>query len=95
MSVLMLGGNESMESMYINICKEYGYKAKIFTKENSSFKKKIGAPDFMIFFTNTVSHKMVEIASKEAKKNNIPVIKVHTSSNFALHNVFQNNALLC
>ena len=84
-----------MQGTYKNICKEYGYKAKIFTKENGSFKKKIGKPDLIIFFTNTVSHKMVETATKEAKRNNIPVTKVHTSSTFALHNIFQNKNQSC
>ena len=95
MSVVILGGNERMEHTYMNICKEYGHKAKIFTKENGSFKKKIGNPDLMIFFTNTVSHKMVEVATKQAKRNNIPVTKVHTSSTFALHNIFKNTTSSC
>lgn len=95
MSVLILGGNERMKDTYKNICKEYGYKAKIFTKENGAFKKKIGKPDLMIFFTNTVSHKMVAVASKEAKRNNIPITKAHTSSTFALHNIFQNTTPSC
>ena len=89
MSVVILGGNERMEKTYINICKEYGYKAKIFTKESGSFKKKIGNPDLMIFFTSTVSHKMVDAATKEAKRNNIVVKKVHSSSITALHGVFK------
>ena len=38
----------------------------------------------MVLFTNTVSHKMVISASQEAKKNNIPVARVHTSSASAL-----------
>ena len=91
MSIVILGGNERMEHTYLNICKEYGHKAKIFTKEHGSFKRKIGKPDLMIFFTNTVSHKMVEAASKEAKRNHIPITKVHTSSTFALHSIFQNS----
>ena len=40
--------------------------------------------DLMVLFTNTVSHKMVISASQEAKKNNIPVARVHTSSASAL-----------
>ncbi len=90
MSVLMLGGNESMEKMYINICKEYGHKAKIYTKENGKITKKIGNPDLIIFFTNTISHKMLISGSKCAKKNNIEIQKTHTSSAFALHNILKN-----
>ena len=34
-------------------------------------KKKIGSPDLVIMFTNTVSHKMVNSASKKAGKKKI------------------------
>ena len=84
MSIVIIGGNERMVTQYENICKGYGYKAKIFPKENGSIRKKIGSPDLMVLFTNTVSHKMVLSASQEAKKNNIPVARIHTSSASAL-----------
>ena len=84
MSVVIIGGNERMVCQYTDICKGYGYKAKIFPKENGSIRKKIGSPDLMVLFTNTVSHKMVLSASQEAKKNNIHVARIHTSSASAL-----------
>lgn len=87
MSVVIVGGNERMEWQYENICKKYGYKAKIYTKENGSFKKKLGCPDLLILFTYTVSHKMVTSALQEAKKSKIPVVRIHTSSMSALHSV--------
>ena len=55
MSVVIIGGNERMERQYMQICKTYGYKAKVFTKEASSLKRKIGSPDLLILFTNTVA----------------------------------------
>ena len=58
MSVVIIGGNERMVCQYTDICKDYGCKAKVFPKEHGSVKKKIGNPDLMILFTNTVSHKM-------------------------------------
>ena len=63
MSIVIIGGNERMVCQYTDICKGYGYKAKIFPKENGSIRKKIGSPDLMVLFTNTVSHKMVLSAS--------------------------------
>ena len=92
MSVVIIGGNERMEWQYESICKEYGYKAKIYTKENGSFKKKLGCPDLLILFTNTVSHKMVTSALQEAKRSNIPVPRIHTSSASALHSVLTAHA---
>ena len=84
MSVVIIGGNECMVCRYQQICKNHGYKAKVFAKENGPMKKKLGSPDLMILLTNTVSHKMVIAATQEAKKNNVPVLRVHSSSASAL-----------
>lgn len=73
-----------MVGQYKKICKSYKCKCKVFTQMEADFGKKIGCPDLLVLFTNTVSHKMVISASQEAKKNNIPVARVHTSSASAL-----------
>ena len=93
MSIVIVGGNERMVCQYENICKCYGCKAKVFTKEHGSLKKKMGCPDLLILFVNTVSHKMVISASQEAKRNNIPVARVHTSSVSALHTVLSERCV--
>ena len=90
MSIVIVGGNERMEDQYKNICNEYGYKAKVFTKERGRHKKKIGSPDLLIFFTDTVSHKMLISASQEAKKNKVPIAHVHSGSASALHKVLSD-----
>lgn len=82
-----------MVCQYTDICKNYGCKAKVFPKEHGAIKKKIGCPDLMILFTNTVSHKMVVSASQEAKKNNIPVARIHTSSASALRSVLEEHCV--
>ena len=87
MSIVIIGGNESMVCQNTHICKKYGCKAKVFPKEKGSIKKKIGCPDLLVLFTNTVSHKMVISASQEAKKNNIQVERIHASSASALRAV--------
>ena len=91
MNVVIIGGNERMVTQYENICKEHGCKAKVFAKENGSLKKKIGCPDLLILFISTVSHKMVISVTQEAKKNQIPVARVHTSSATALHAVLEEH----
>lgn len=91
MSIVIVGGNERMAGQYVDICKEYGCKAKVFTKEKGSLRKKMGCPDLLILFTGTVSHKMVISASQEAKKNRIPVAHVHTSSVSALHTILSKH----
>lgn len=85
MSVVIVGGNERMECRYQEICKEHGCKAKVFTKEKGALRKKLGCPDLIILFTNTVSHKMVNSACQEAKRLEIPVLRIHSSSSAALH----------
>ena len=89
MSIVIVGGNECMVCQYEKICKNFGDKAKVFAKENGNFKKKLGCPDLMILFTNTVSHKMMLSAVTEAKKNKIQVERIHSSSAAALTNVLE------
>ncbi len=92
-SIVIIGGNERMVCQYEGICKNYGCKVKVFTKENGALKKKIGLPDLLVLFTNTVSHKMVISAVGEAKRNNIPVARVHSSSATALCNILEEHIL--
>ena len=87
MSVVIIGGNDRMHRLYMDVCKDYGYKAKVFTQMQTDIQKKIGSPDLMILFTNTVSHKMVQSALLEAKKYQTPVERCHSSSLSALHGI--------
>ncbi len=84
MSIVIVGGNEGMAAQYETICREHGCRARVYTKENGSLKRKLGCPDLLILFIGTVSHKMVISATQEAKKNRIPVKRIHTSSASAL-----------
>ena len=85
MSIVIVGGNERMVCQYEDICKGFGCKAKVFAKEKGAMKKKIGAPDLMILFTSTVSHKMVNCAVEEAKRKS----RCHTSSASALESILR------
>ena len=85
MSVVIIGGHDRMVCQYKKICKQFKCKAKVFTQMPASFGKQIGSPDLIVLFTNTVSHKMVISASREAKRNHIPVAHVASSSASALH----------
>ena len=68
MSVVIVGGHDRMVCQYKKICKDYNCKAKIFTQMSGNLKNMIGSPDLLILFTNTVSHKMVQCAAREAEK---------------------------
>ena len=67
MSVVILGGNECMERRYRELCESYQCQSKIFTKPAGGLRNKLGSPDLTIFFTNTMSHKMVQGALSELK----------------------------
>ena len=87
MSVVIIGGHDRMVRQHKEICENHKYKAKVFTQMKTGLDKLIGRPDLLILFTNTVSHKMVLAAAQEAKRNNIPVARIHTSSAAALKGV--------
>ena len=87
MSVVIVGGNECMVCKYQETCKKHGCSAIVYVKEKGGFSKRMGVPDLMILFTNTVSHKMVTSAVNEAKKNKIPIARSHSSSISALNDV--------
>lgn len=89
MSVVLVGGNDRMATRYKDICKEYKCKAKVFTQMPSDFSKKIGSPDLLVVFTDTVSHKMVKSVNQRSEKGSIPVVRIHNASVNALRTVLE------
>ncbi len=92
MSVVILGGNECMERRYKELCQSYNFDAKVFTKPAGGLKRKLGSPDLTIFFTNTMSHKMVKGALSELKGQNTVIERCHTSSLSALRGILSKYA---
>ena len=92
MSIVILGGNERMERQYKDLCREYSCTAKVFTKPSGNLRAKIGAPDLMIFFTGTMSHKMVNAAMCELKNSSTPIARSHSSSITALRGILDLHA---
>jgi hypothetical protein len=90
MSGVIIGGNECMVCQYEKICKKHGCKAKVFVKGKNGLKKKIGNPDLIVLFTNTVSHSMVISAVNEAKRANAKIARTHSSSSAALEGVLES-----
>ena len=84
MSVVIVGGHDRMVCQYKKICKQFKCKAKVFTHMSADLNKQLGQPDLFVLFTNTVSHKMMLSATQEAKRNSVPVARVHSSSVVAL-----------
>ncbi len=84
MSVVIIGGHDRMVCQYKKICRDYRCKVRVFTQMSGNLKEKIGSPDLVVLFTNTVSHKMVRCAIAEAEKVQADVVRCHTSSGSAL-----------
>ena len=95
MSIVIIGGNDRMIAQYKTVCREYDCRAKVFTQMKGELKKQIGSPDFMILFTGTVSHKMVNCARIEARRSKLPVERAHTSSLNALREILDRRCLSC
>lgn len=92
MSVVILGGNECMERRYMELCEAYACQAKIITKASGGLKNKLGSPDLLIFFTNTMSHKMLQGALSEMRGKPAVIERCHTSSLSALRGILQKHA---
>ena len=78
-----------MVAQYKKICKSYKCKCKVFTQMEADFSKKIGCPDLLVLFTNTVSHKMVKCAVAEAERSKAEVVRSHSSSGNALNEILE------
>ncbi|MDR1389761.1 MAG: DUF2325 domain-containing protein [Treponema sp.] len=89
MSVVIVGGNERMENQYKELCKRYNCDAKVFTKDRMGLYDFIGIPDFIVLFTNPVSHRMAKAARSKAAKHNIALFQSHCGSSNALRNILE------
>ena len=90
MSVVIIGGHDRMVSQYKKICREFKCKAKVFTQMSTNMDKKIGCPDLLVLFTNTVSHKMVKCALDGIDDGATRVVRCHTSSGTALSKILED-----
>jgi hypothetical protein len=90
MSVVIIGGNECMYRRYMDICKEFGYKSKVFAKPERDLVSKIGSPDLIVVFTNPVSHGLVDIAKKKVAGQGISLAQSHCGSGTALKNILSD-----
>ena len=92
MSVVIVGGNECMERRYRELCEQYRCQANIYTKPRGGLKSKLGNPDLMIFFTGTMSHKMLVGALSEIRGKDTKVEYCRSASLSALKTVLERHA---
>ncbi|MBQ6834270.1 MAG: DUF2325 domain-containing protein [Lachnospiraceae bacterium] len=92
MSVVIIGGHDRMVRKYKDICMKHNYKAKVFTQMCTGLSKKVGCPDLLILFTNTVSHKMIHCVTDAIDEKRTDVIRCHTSSQAALTEILERHS---
>ena len=83
MSVVIVGGNECMQRNYLDVCRQFRCKAKIFPKMERNMQN-FGTPDLLILFTGTCSHKLVRCALSKIDENRTRVARSHSASLSAL-----------
>ena len=91
MSVVIVGGHDRMVRQYKDICREYGCQAKVFTQMKSGLKGALGNPDLVVFFTSTISHKMLRYALSELRGES-KIVRSHVSSGEALRGIMAAHA---
>ena len=79
MSVVIVGGHDRMVRQYMDICKKFNCKGKVFTQLPGNFKGQIGQADLIILFTSTVSHIMVKRRSTGGRKKTILPLSAATA----------------
>ncbi len=89
MSIVIVGGNECMTRRYVELCKKYDCKAKVYPKMSREIKN-MGSPDLMVLFTNTISHKLVRTALTKVSEDTI-IARCHNSSMQALKNILEEH----
>lgn len=87
MSVVILGGNGRMEGRYKQLCQQYHCSAKVFIRADAGVRRRLGSPDLVIFFTRTMSHKMVQSAMHELKGHDAAIEHCPSSSLSALKGI--------
>ena len=92
MSVVILGGNECMVRKYPDLCRSYQCSAKVISKMGGTLKNRLGNPDLLVMFTDTISHKMVQNALNETRGQDTVIVRSRSSSMSALGTILEAHA---
>lgn len=78
MCAALIGGMDRLKRDYMNEAKKNGVKLKCFTGKERKISGSLGKVDFVVLFTNKVSHKARKDVLNSVKRKNIPVIQSHS-----------------
>ena len=92
MSVVILGENECMVCKYKDLCRSYQCSTKVISKMGGTLKNRLGNPDLLVMFTDTISHKMVQNALNETRGQDTVIVRSRSSSMSALGTILEAHA---
>jgi len=78
MCAALVGGMDRLRRDYMNEAKKNGIKLKCYTGKERKISGSLGNVDFVVLFTNKVSHKARRDVLNSLKSKNIPVIQSHS-----------------
>lgn len=78
MCAALVGGMDRLKRDYMNEAKKNGIKLKCFTGKERKISGSLGKVDFVVLFTNKVSHKARKDVMSALRGKDIPVIQCHS-----------------
>ncbi|WP_319468869.1 DUF2325 domain-containing protein [uncultured Pseudodesulfovibrio sp.] len=78
MCAALVGGMDRLKRDYMNEAKKNGVKLKCYTGKERSISGSLGKVDFVVLFTNKVSHKARKDVLSAIRGRNVPVIMRHS-----------------
>lgn len=87
MCAALVGGMDRLKRDYMNEAKKNGVKLKCFTGKERKISGTLGNVDFVVLFTNKVSHKARKDVLTALRGKDIPVIQRHSCGISSLRDV--------
>ena len=91
MSVTIIGGLDRLQNKYTALVEKMGHRARCLGRNETNFREKIGNPDFLIIFTNRISHSARLSAMEYAKSHKIDVHMLHSCGLSSLKNFLESS----
>jgi len=78
MCAALVGGMDRLKRDYMNEAKKNGVKLKCYTGKERKISGSLGKVDFVVLFTNKVSHKARKDVLTSLRGTDTPVIQCHS-----------------
>lgn len=78
MCAALIGGMDRLKREYMTEAEKSGIKLKCYTGKERSISGSLGNVDFVVLFTNKVSHKARKDVMTALRGTNVPVIMRHS-----------------